>query len=269
MSIMRMFKPVPIFAAAILAIGGGASALAQAPTAPYVHLESTSAAVGIGGQSGEGMLYLPNLGTNCSYPFKVDGFGAGIQVGVSRISATGYVSNLTRVAELSGQYSATQGEATLLAGAGGMSLKNRANNVKMELKSETTGLALGFGGQGMTIRLSDPQVNSPRAYVVEFGFNKTWLSKASRVVVDQAIRDWKCRFANIWVFGHTDTVGKEDVNLELADKRASAVREYLIGAGIVPDRVKTVTQGERPQLAVTDDNVRRRTNRAVGIVIQP
>jgi hypothetical protein len=40
--------------------------------------------VGIGGQSGEGQLTLPNLGTNCVYPFKVAGFGAGVQVGISK-----------------------------------------------------------------------------------------------------------------------------------------------------------------------------------------
>jgi len=265
---MRSFRPFPIVVSVILGITGGASAFGQTPNAPWVHLESTSVNVGIGGQSGDGMLYLPNLGTNCAFPFKVEGFGGGIHLGISKVSATGVVNNLTRVADLTGQYSASQGEVTLLAGGGGMSLKNRANNVVMDLKSETQGLSLGFGGQGMTIRLSDPPVNAPRAYVVEFGFNKTWLSKASRVVVDQAIRDWKCRFANLWVFGHTDTVGKEDVNLELAEKRAAAVREYLIGAGITSVRVMTVAKGEDTPRAVTDDNVRRRVNRAVGIVIQ-
>jgi hypothetical protein len=41
--------------------------------------------VGIGGQKGDGQLNLPNLGSNCVYPFKVGGFGAGIQVGVRRL----------------------------------------------------------------------------------------------------------------------------------------------------------------------------------------
>ena len=37
----------------------------------------------------------------------------------------------------SGDYGATEGKVTLLAGAGGISMKNRRNNVAMNLKSET------------------------------------------------------------------------------------------------------------------------------------
>ena len=77
-------------------------AVAQAPAVPTIEMETTSANVGIGGQSGEGQLFLPNLGTNCVYPFKVGGFGAGIQVGISKAAAAGTVSNLMRVSDLAG-----------------------------------------------------------------------------------------------------------------------------------------------------------------------
>jgi outer membrane protein OmpA-like peptidoglycan-associated protein len=103
---------------------------------------------------------------------------------------------------------------------------------------------------------------------VDFGFNKTWVNQESRAVLDQVVRGWKCRYANIWLFGHTDSVGKEDANLELSAKRAAAVRDYLVGAGIVSARVFTQPKGEDPQLARTADNVRLRTNRAVVPVVQ-
>jgi outer membrane protein OmpA-like peptidoglycan-associated protein len=231
-------------------------------------MESTAVNLGIGGQSGDGLLHLPNLGTNCSYPFSVSGFGAGIQVGVSKVSASGPVANMKRVGDLAGDYSATQGEVTVLAGAGGSRMQNRNNGVVMALNSQTQGIGLGFGGQGMTIRLADPPVNAPRSYVLEFGFNKTWVNQQSRTILDQVARAWKCRYANVWLFGHTDSVGKEDTNLELAAKRADAVRDYLVGTGIVPDRVRTVIRGEQPQLERTADNIRLRTNRAVVIVVQ-
>jgi hypothetical protein len=73
-----------------LAAGAG-PAIAQTNSAPWVDMESTSVMVGIGGQKGDGQLNLPNLGSNCVYPFKVGGFGAGIQVGVSKIAASGPV----------------------------------------------------------------------------------------------------------------------------------------------------------------------------------
>ncbi|MBV8891998.1 MAG: OmpA family protein [Acidobacteria bacterium] len=265
---MRSLAKVFMSPVLLLTMAQTIPAVAQTPDGPWVQMESMSVNLGIGGQSGDGVLHLPNLGTNCTYPFKVSGFGGGIQIGVSKVSASGPVANLTRVADLSGDYGATEGEVTVLAGAGGSTMKNRSNDVVMNLKSETEGLGLGFGAKGMKVKLVDQVVSAPRAYVVEFGFNKTWVNKDSRAVLDQVVSAWKCRYANVWLFGHTDSVGKEDSNLELAGKRASAVRDYLIGAGIVPTRVFTEPKGEDPQLVQTANNVRLRTNRAVVVVVQ-
>src|SRR5271163_1679247 len=126
---MSSSKYAPLTAVLVLSLATAAPAMAQgAPTGPWAQMETTSTMIGIGGQSGDGQLSLPNLGTNCVYPFKVSGFGAGIQVGISKISAAGPVKNLTRLEDFSGNYSATQGETTVVAGAGGMSMKNNANN---------------------------------------------------------------------------------------------------------------------------------------------
>jgi hypothetical protein len=238
------------------------------PNFPWVQIESTSVNAGIGGQSGEGVLRLPNLGTNCAYPFTVSGFGAGIHVGISKVSASGGVANMTRVSDLSGNYGATDGEATLLAGGGAISMRNHSNDVALDLKSQTEGIAFGFGGQGMSIRLAEPVINAPKAYVLEFGFNKTWVNAQSRAVLDQVIGAWKCRYANIWLFGHTDTTGKEDSNLQLSEQRADAARDYLVGAGIVPTRVMIQAKGENSPLVATANNVRLRSNRAVVVVVQ-
>ena len=260
---------MPLGAALLLVSAATAPVLAQTrPATPWIEMESTSFNLGIGSQSGDGVLQLPNLGSNCTYPFKVSGFGAGVHVGISKVSASGPVANMTRISDLAGQYSATQGEATIIAGAGAMQMKNKVNNVVMALNSNTQGLSLGFGGQGMTIQLAEPPINAPRSYVLEFGFNKTWVSAQNRAVLDQLARAWKCRYANIWLFGHADTVGKEDVNLELAKKRAAEVKEYLVGTGIVPSRIMLQPRTEDVQLARTADNVRKRSNRAVVIVVQ-
>ncbi len=265
---MHMCKSLPVSASFMLALVAASPAVAQTPNFPYVEIESTSVNVGIGGHSGEGILRLPNLGTNCAYPFQVSGFGAGIQVGISKASASGAVQNMTRVGDLNGDYGAVQGETTVLAGAGGMSMKNHRNNVVIDLRSNTQGLQVGLGGQGMSIKLGAPVVNAPKTYVLEFGFNKDWVGQAGRPVLDQVVRDWKCRYGNIWLFGHTDTTGKEDTNLDLSAKRAAAAREYLIGAGVVPGRVGIVAKGENSPLVATANNVRLRSNRAVVVVIQ-
>lgn len=243
-------------------------AFAQTPSPPTIEMISTSVNVGIGGQSGTGVLHLPNLGTNCSYPFRVSGFGAGIRVGISKQTATGIVANMTKVADLSGEYSATQGEATLIAGAGSTSMKNKANNVVIGLNGQTEGIGLGFGGQGMTVELAEPPVNGPRQYMLTFGFNKTNLNRDSRATLNQIAKAWKCHYGKILLFGNADTVGRETANLNLSQLRAAAAHDYLLQAGFEPTRVISEPVGESRPVIPTENNVRLRNNRNVVIVVQ-
>ena len=248
---------------------GTAPAIAQTNTGPWVDMESTSVMIGIGGQKGDGQLNLPNLGSNCVYPFKVSGFGAGIQVGVAKIAASGPVKNLTKLEEFPGTYSATQGvDATVVAGSGTISMKNNANNVSMDLASKTTGLNLGVGGQRLTIDMPIPPANAPRAYVLEFGFNKNWVNADSRKKLNELVNSWKCRFVNMSVVGHTDTAGKESDNLNLSELRAIAVQDYLSGAGVAPGRIKRNVAGEGALQVQTGQDVRLRNNRVVVVTIQ-
>jgi len=265
---MGTLKSLSLSASVILAVAGGTTALAQEPNFPWIEMDTTSASLGLSGQSGEGILHLPNLGTNCSYPFKVSGFGGGLQAGVSQVAASGAVTGLKKISDLTGDYGSTQGEATVVAGAGTTQMANRANNVRINLASNTRGVALGFGAQGMKIQVSDPPLNAPQQYTMEFGYNKTWVSDESREVLNQVAAAWKCRPVNIWLFGFTDSVGQEDANLELSSKRAEGARQYLIGAGVAPGRVFTQAMGQGNQRVPTPDNTRLRTNRAVVAVIQ-
>jgi outer membrane protein OmpA-like peptidoglycan-associated protein len=251
-----------------LAFAAVAPPSAQAQTQPWVGIEAVSVNLGLGGASGDGQLHLPNLGSNCVYPFTVDGFGAGIQVGVSKVAATGVVQGMKEVTDLAGSYTATGGQATVIAGAGATSMKNKGNGVSIDLKSETQGLNIGFSAAGMNIGMNVPPESPSRAYVIEFGFNKTWVNQDSRAVLDQIVAAWKCRYSNIWVFGHTDTVGQEDANLGLSVARAAAARDYLIGAGIVSSRIRIEGKSENDLKVPTADNVRLRSNRAVTVIIQ-
>jgi outer membrane immunogenic protein len=256
------------FAAATLLMSVAAvPAIAQDAT-PWVQIETASANVGLGGQSGDGQLTLPNLGTNCTFPFTVSGFGAGIQLGISKISAAGPVQNLTRLEDFPGSYSATTGEATVVAGGGGMSLKNNANPVTMSLTSQTAGLNIGASGQGMTIAMPVPMLTAPRTYVLEFGYNKYWMNKANSAKLDQVLAAWKCTFTNIKIVGHTDAVGKEDANLGLSVQRATAVRDYFLGAGVYPSRIEPLAAGENNQQVTTYQGQRLRANRVVVVTIE-
>jgi outer membrane protein OmpA-like peptidoglycan-associated protein len=255
-------------ASLLLGLVAGWPAAAQDQNMPWVEMQSTSVMLGVGGQSGDGVLRLPNLGTNCAYPFKVTGFGAGMQVSASRVSASGVVKNLTQISDLSGKYTAMQGEATVVTGAGTMSMKNRNNNVLIDLESRTKGLGLGVGAQGLTVTLNEPPANAPRIYVLDFGYDKTWVDNKARAALTQLVQAWKCRYVNFELVGHTDTAGKEGTNIEIADKRAKSVRDYLLGAGVVPTRIKTRAAGESEPLVPTGQAVRVRVNRAVVVFVR-
>lgn len=265
---MRLTKYSAVSVPVLLAIAAGAPAMAQSQDKPWVEMETTSVMVGIGGQSGEGLLWLPNLGSNCSYPFKVEGFGAGIQVSISKVTASGLVKNLTKVADFPGKYTSAQGESTLVAGGGGMSLKNDKNDVAMDLASRTQGIGIGVGAQGLTISLTKPITDGPRVQVVEFGFNKDWVSQEAIAKLAPLVNAWKCRYVTFELVGHTDAVGKEDANLELSDKRAKSVRAYLVGEGIVPARITTRAAGKNEPLVATGPGARDRSNRAVVLTVK-
>lgn len=66
------------------------------------------------------------------------------------------------------------------------------------------------------------------------------------------------------IAGHTDNVSSASFNLKLSQKRANAVRDYLISKGIDAKRVTAVGYGEEKPLATNDDEKEgRELNRRV------
>lgn len=60
------------------------------------------------------------------------------------------------------------------------------------------------------------------------------------------------------VEGHADTSGTDDYNQELGERRANAVRDVLVSAGVGSDRVSVVSFGEGRQLVNADASANRR-----------
>ncbi len=63
--------------------------------------------------------------------------------------------------------------------------------------------------------------------------------------------------------GHTDDVGPAQMNLDLSQQRADSVRQYLIDAGIEPERLESVGFGEEEPVADNDTSMGRAQNRRV------
>jgi peptidoglycan-associated lipoprotein len=72
----------------------------------------------------------------------------------------------------------------------------------------------------------------------------------------------------ITIEGHADERGTRDYNLALGERRANAAKNHLVGLGINPARVNTVSYGkERPVALGSSEDAWAQNRRAVTITI--
>jgi outer membrane protein OmpA-like peptidoglycan-associated protein len=69
--------------------------------------------------------------------------------------------------------------------------------------------------------------------------------------------------------GHTDSIASEAYNQELSERRAEAVRAWLVARGVSPARLSAVGHGESRPVADNASAAGRQINRRVEIVIGP
>ncbi len=72
----------------------------------------------------------------------------------------------------------------------------------------------------------------------------------------------------ILIVGHTDSVGSEDYNYRLSERRASAVAAYLIQQGVPSSQLRTEGRGESEPRASNGTPEGRAQNRRVEIYLQ-
>lgn len=67
--------------------------------------------------------------------------------------------------------------------------------------------------------------------------------------------------------GFTDSMGSEDSNQALSERRADSVKRYLVGRGVQSARLSTTGRGENAPVADNDSATGRQQNRRVEVVI--
>ncbi|HXJ82515.1 MAG TPA: DUF1134 domain-containing protein [Candidatus Methylomirabilis sp.] len=142
---MRRGLIMLVAVAGLISLLGG-HARAQS-TEGSLQLTEGSVAAGIGFSWGHGTLTYQGK----QYRVKVDGLSVG-EVGVSRATATGKVTNLKSVADFNGNYTAAGAGATVGGGAGTSIMKNQ-NGVVIELKSTTQGASLKLAASGIRLAI--------------------------------------------------------------------------------------------------------------------
>lgn len=103
---------------------------------------------------------------------------------------------------------------------------------------------------------------------VLFETNKANLSpRAEKSIVKLAEFLKKNSNRNLLIEGHTDSVGSDEYNLVLSNKRADSVKENLLAKGVAPERITTKGYGEKYPVAPNSTKIGRQNNRRVEVVI--
>ena len=104
---------------------------------------------------------------------------------------------------------------------------------------------------------------------VYFATNKDRILDRSKDILDEVARVLaeNPQIALVRIEGHTDSRGRDSYNLTLSQRRASAVREYLIKDGIDRDRLEAVGYGETIPIADNETADGRAKNRRVEFTI--
>ena len=128
-----------------------------------------------------------------------------------------------------------------------------------------------------------PPAPAPAAYVapvpmppqklvlegVNFDFDKATLRQEDIAIIDKDVTGLdKWGNVNIEVAGHTDSRGSDKYNMKLSQRRAEAVRNYLISKGIAADRLTAKGYGESQPVADNATDEGRFKNRRVELIEQ-
>lgn len=147
-----------------------------------------------------------------------------------------------------------------LAGAGIGAYMDRQ---EQELRRRTAGTDVRVIRQG-----DDLILNMPSG--ITFATNESSIQPQFRTTLDQVadvLRQYNQTYVD--VYGHTDSTGSDSYNLDLSQRRATAVADYLTMRGVQSARLGTRGFGESQPIASNDTEAGKAANRRVEIKLVP
>jgi peptidoglycan-associated lipoprotein len=104
---------------------------------------------------------------------------------------------------------------------------------------------------------------------VYFAFDSYSLDNQGQGTLDrQAAALLKSGSIPVTIEGHADERGTREYNLALGERRATAVKDYLVALGISPSRIRTLSYGEeRPAVVGSSEAAWAKNRRAVTVVV--
>ncbi|MCH8320259.1 MAG: OmpA family protein [Acidobacteria bacterium] len=128
---------------------------------------------------------------------------------------------------------------------------HRAFNQIVETRRTALGLVMSLGDDSM-----------------QFNFDKSTLRPENRELLSKIVGILlTSRNYGIYVYGHTDDIGSEEYNLDLSERRAQTVRDYLVKNGIAPETITSKGFGKSRPIVPGTSAAARADNRRVEIGI--
>lgn len=79
-----------------------------------------------------------------------------------------------------------------------------------------------------------------------FDFDKAVLRPEGRATLDKLVNDMRAiKLEVIIAVGHADRIGTDQYNQKLSERRAAAVKDYLVGKGVEANRIYAEGKGEK------------------------
>ncbi len=167
-------------------------------------------------------------------------------------------------AVLGGATGNSAGKGAVIGGAVGAVAGNLWSK-RMEDKRRE--LAAASAGTGVEVARTDDnrlKVNVPSD--ISFDTGRADIKPAMRPVLDELGKNLDGS-VRVTIVGHTDSTGSDAVNNPLSLERAQAVRDYLAGRGVAPQRVTVQGRGEHEPVASNATESGRAQNRRVEIYL--
>ena len=235
-----MIKQTALLLSAAMAVTACATPMAGPGPGPY----------GASDPYNQGAQGAPRVGTRTA---------TGAIVGAGAGALLGYLTNTNKSSE---------GRTNALIGAGvgalaGAAVGRYMDQQQARLQQQLAGSGVDVVRQGDNIVLYMPGD-------ITFAYNRSDVQPQFFSVLDQiagTLNQYPSTYVD--VVGHADSSGSDEYNLGLSQRRAGSVAGYLVGRGVIQDRLFVAGQGERQPRASNATEQGRAQNRRVEIILRP
>lgn len=147
----------------------------------------------------------------------------------------------------------------VVGGAAGAIIGRQMDKQAEELERNIEGAHIERVGEGIAITFDSGLL---------FGFDSADLQNEARDNLSNlaaSLREYPD--SEVLIVGHTDSVGNENYNMGLSERRAQSAKNFLVNQGIPSDRVRIEGRGELEPIATNDTETGRSENRRVEVAI--